>query len=298
MCKGKLALVLGLVGAGGLAGGCQKGEAPPPEAATTTQEAAVKQEEGSAPAGAPAAEKLQEQEVTYTAGDTTMKGYLVYNEALEGPRPGVLVVHEWWGHNEYARDRARALAKQGYTALAVDMYGEGKQAEHPEDAQKFSSQVMSNMEVATARFEAARKLLAEHSTTDPQHISAIGYCFGGGVVLTMARQGADLDAVGSFHGMLPTDDPPAKGEVKAAVFVAHGAADPFIPAETAETFKKQMNQSGAEFRFEAYPGAKHAFTNPEATENGKKFNLPLEYNKEADEKSWAAWLEFLKAHST
>ena len=146
------------------------------------------------------------QELTYSADGLSMKGYLAYDDAQEGKRPGVLVVHEWWGHNDYARRRARMLAELGYVALAVDMYGEGKQANHPDDAGAFSGEVMNNLPAAKARFLAARDLLKAHERVQGEHIAAIGYCFGGGVVLHMARLGVDLDGVVSFHGR--TTPPP------------------------------------------------------------------------------------------
>jgi dienelactone hydrolase len=211
-----------------------------------------------------------------------------------GIRPGVLVVHEWWGHNEYARTRARMLAKLGYTALAVDMYGDGKQADHPDDAGKFSSQIANNMPLGEARFMAALGKLKKHYSVDPSRIAAIGYCFGGGVVLHMARQGADLKGVVSFHGSLSTKTPAEPGRVKAKVMVNHGADDPFVPVEEIEGFKKEMEAAKVNYVFNAYPGAKHSFTNPGADQFGKKFNLPLEYDQEADEASWKAMQEFFK----
>jgi dienelactone hydrolase len=147
---------------------------------------------------------VQSQEVTYRAGDTVLKGYLAYDDSIQGRRPGILVVHEWWGHNAYARKRARMLAELGYTALAVDMYGEGKQAAHPGDAGKFASEVKQNLPLAKERFMAAMELLKQQPTVDSTHIAAIGYCFGGGIVLEMARAGLDLDGVVSFHGSLGT----------------------------------------------------------------------------------------------
>ncbi|RMF61027.1 MAG: dienelactone hydrolase family protein [Calditrichaeota bacterium] len=237
---------------------------------------------------------LKEQEVEYKSGDVTMKGYLVYDDAFSGKRPGVLVVHEWWGHNEYARRRARMLAELGYTALAVDMYGEGKQAAHPEDAGKFASAVMQNLESAKARFLAAMEVLQKHETVDASRIAAIGYCFGGGVVLHMARMGVDLKGVVSFHGSLGTKIPARPGVVKAKVLVCHGAADKFTTPEQIAAFKKEMEEAGVDYRFIEYPDALHSFTNPDADEFAKKFNLPLGYNKAADEKSWADMKAFLK----
>jgi len=154
-----------------------------------------------------AASKIEGKAVDYTSGGVTMKGYIAYDAKIKGKRPAVLVVHEWWGHNEYARKRARMLADMGYTALAVDMYGAGKQATHPDDAGKFSSETMKNFDTAKARFEAAIDLLKKQPSVDPGRIAAIGYCFGGGVVLNMARQGVDLIAVVSFHGSLAAVKP-------------------------------------------------------------------------------------------
>jgi len=224
--------------------------------------------------------------VTYTDGTTTMKGYLAYDDGSSGKRPGILVVHEWWGQNEYVRKRARMLAELGYVALAVDMYGEGKVADHPDDAGKFSGEIRKNMDLGRRRFEAARKLLAGHPLTDPTRIGAIGYCFGGSVVLQMARDGSDLAGVASFHGGLSTDSPAKKGAVKAKVLVATGADDTFVPPDQVEAFRKEMRDAGADFRVISYPGAVHSFTNPDADANGKRFNLPLAYNAEADRKSW------------
>lgn len=225
-------------------------------------------------------------EVEYKANGTAMKGYLVYDDKIKGKRPGVLVVHEWWGLNEYSRKRARMLAELGYTALALDMYGDGKQAHHPEEANKFSSELMKNHDAAKARFEAAHALLVKQDSVDPKRIAAIGYCFGGTIVLEMARSGAELDGVVSFHGNLDTTTPAKPGAVKAKVLVLTGADDPFVPAEQVERFKKEMDAAGVNYKLVIYPGAKHGFTNPDATEFGKKFKIPLEYDKAADEASW------------
>ena len=229
---------------------------------------------------------IVQQEVKYQAeGDITLKGFIAYDDSLDGSRPGVLVVHEWWGHNQYARDRAVMLAELGYVALAVDMYGEGKLASHPEDAQAFSSTVAKNLPLAKARFKAAMDFLNAHPKSDKEKVAAIGYCFGGAVVLQMAREGMDLDAVVSFHGSLPAIQP-ASAAVKAKILVAHGAADPFIKPEHITGFIEEMNQLGADYTFIAYGGALHSFTNPGADKVGEQFQLPLKYNKAADEASW------------
>ena len=170
------------------------------------------------------------EEVSYRAGDTLLKGYLAYDDAVQGKRPGILVVHEWWGHNAYARKRAEMLAGLGYTALAVDMYGDGKTAAHPEDAGKFSGAVRRNLPLMKARFDAARAFLNTQASVDPGKNAAIGYCFGGSVVLEMARVGEDLDGVVSFHGSLGGLSPVTE-KVKARILVLNGADDPFTSAE-------------------------------------------------------------------
>ena len=233
--------------------------------------------------------------VEYTAEGVVMKGCLAYDKDIKGNRPGVLVVHEWWGHNEYARKRARMLANMGYTALAVDMYGDGKQAMHPDDAGKFSSELMKNFDTAKARFMAAFEFLKKQSTVDPGQIAAIGYCFGGGVVLNMARQGIDLKGVASFHGSLTAVKPAEPGTVKAKILVLHGADDKFIKPEQIEGFKQEMKTAGADFQFISYPGVIHSFTNPDADEYAKRFKLPLGYNAEADKMSWEELRKFFDA---
>ncbi len=224
--------------------------------------------------------------VEYSAQGVTLKGYIAYDNSVKGKRPGILVVHEWWGLNDYARKRARMLAGLGYTALAVDMYGEGQTAAHPDDAGKFSSEVMKNFDTAKARFLAGEDLLKKDPTVDPSRIGAIGYCFGGGVVLNMARQGADHKGGASIHGMLMAVKPAEPGAIKAKILVLHGGDDKFTTPEQVQMFKDEMTKAGADYKFIVYPGAMHAFTNPEATEYGKKFNIPLAYNKKADIESW------------
>jgi dienelactone hydrolase len=235
---------------------------------------------------------VQTREVEYRDGDTVMKGYIASDDAVQGKRPGILVVHEWWGHNAYARKRADMLAELGYTALAVDMYGDGKTANHPDDAGKFSGELRKNMPLATARFMAAMKLLQQEPSVDPRKIAAIGYCFGGGVVLEMARSGVDLDGVVSFHGSLAPAVPAKPATVKTKILVLNGADDPFVSAGEIDAFKKEMETAGVDYTFINYPGAVHSFTNPDADTFGREFNLPLAYNQEADEKSWQAMRNF------
>lgn len=224
--------------------------------------------------------------VDYSDGEIKMKGYLAYDDSIAGQRPGIIVVHEWWGHNDYVKKRARMLAKLGYHAIAIDMYGNGKTASHPKDAGKFSGEVKKNMDVAEKRFMAAYDILQKQDNTSKDEIAAIGYCFGGGIVLEMARRGVDLDAVVSFHGSLATKKAAKIGAVKAKVLVLNGEADPFVKAESIAGFKTEMERANVDFKFINYPDAKHAFTNPGADEFGNKFNIPLAYNADADKKSW------------
>lgn len=225
-------------------------------------------------------------EISYATEDTPLKGYISYDENKKGKRPGVIVVHEWWGHNEYTRERADMLAELGYVALAIDMYGNGKQAEHPKDAGKFSGMVMQNIDVAKARFDAAMTVLKADPHVNADEIAAIGYCFGGSVVLTMANLGEDLDAVAAFHSGVQLPVMP-NNRLKAKVLVCNGAADPFVSPESVTAYKAAMDSINADYKYIAYPDAKHAFTSKEADSLGEKFNLPLAYQKEADEKSWA-----------
>jgi len=231
--------------------------------------------------------KVKGTEVTYATDSTNLKGYIAYDENSKAKRPGVLIVHEWWGHNDYVRKRADMLASLGYTAIAVDMYGDGKKADHPGDAGKFAQSVFANLPEAKARFNAAFDLLKNHQSVDGEKMAAIGYCFGGSVVLTMANSGADLDAVAAFHSGVALPVAP-NDKLKARVLVCNGADDPFIGAESIAAYKKAMDSLGANYEYISYPGVKHSFTSKEADANGEKFKLPLAYNAEADQKSWAS----------
>ncbi len=237
---------------------------------------------------------LRGKEIVYQVDGKDFTGYLAWDDAVTGKRPGILVVHEWWGHNAYARQRADKLAELGYTAFALDMYGSGKVADHPEDAKRFMQAVMSDMPQAEKRFNKAKSILQQQATVDPRHVAAIGYCFGGGVVLHMARIGEDLDGVVSFHGSLGTTEPAQKGRVKARVLVFTGAADPFAPAETVTAFEQEMRHAGANFRVVSYPGVKHSFTNPAADGYAARFAMPLAYDPQADEDSWRRTQAFFK----
>jgi dienelactone hydrolase len=235
---------------------------------------------------------LQEREIDYRAGTMPLKGYLVWDDKIAGKRPGVLVVHEFWGLNDYARKRARMLAQLGYTALAVDMYGEGKAFDHPKDATEAMQLVIKNPDLGKERFLAAKTLLEQQPSVDTGKIAAIGYCFGGTTVLTMALAGVDLAGVVSFHGMLPEAKDIKPGSVKARVLVETGADDVMVTAANVEAFNKSLDSAGVKYHVDSYPAAKHGFTNPEADTNAKKFDLPIGYNADADKKSWAALQKF------
>jgi dienelactone hydrolase len=241
----------------------------------------------------PAAAAVKEEPVTYKDGETTMKGVIVYDADRQGKRPGIVMVHEWWGITKHIHNEARDFASQGYTAFIADMYGDAKTADNPKDAGALSSAVMKNPKTMESRFNAAREQLAKHPTVDAARIGAVGYCFGGAVVLNMARAGADLAGVAGFHASLGLNTPaPAPGSVKAKILILNGADDPFVKKEQYATLKADLDAAKAQYRVIEYPGAVHAFTNPEATEIGKKFNLPLRYDAKANEQAKAEASKF------
>ena len=224
---------------------------------------------------------IKEEPVTYKDGDTTMKGFVVYDDAVKGKRPGIVLVHEWWGITRHMHNEARRFAQNGYTAFIADMYGDAKTADNPKDAGELAGGVMKNPQAMQSRFNAARAQLAKHATVDAKKIAAAGYCFGGTVALNMARAGADLAAVAAFHAGLYANTPAPKA-VKTKILVLNGADDPLVKPDQIEAFKKDMDAAKADYRFINLPGAVHAYTNPQATEAGKKFNMPIAYNEKAD----------------
>ncbi len=241
---------------------------------------------------APARAAVQTKELEYRQGDTVLQGFLAWDDAAKGKRPGVLVVHEWWGQNAHARAQAHRLAQAGYVALALDMYGKGKVAEHPKDAQAFAQEATRDAAVMKARFDAAMALLKQQPQVNPAHVAAIGYCFGGGVALAMARAGEPLDAVVTFHGAPPPPGP-AAAKVRTHVLIQAGGADPMVPKEKVDAMAKELRDAGADVRVITYPGAQHSFTNPDADKAG----MPgLAYDADADRKSWAAMLDWFKKY--
>jgi len=236
--------------------------------------------------------EVKTQEIEYEQGGTTLQGFVASPAAAKGKRPGVLVVHEWWGHNEHARNQARRLAEAGYVGFAVDMYGKGKVATHPEDAKAFATAVTKDPDLVAARFQAGLAALRQQPGVDPEKIAVVGYCMGGTIALAMARAGADVDAVATFHaGLTPPTVPARKGEFKPKVLVQTGGADPMVPPAQIAAFEEEMKAAGVDVQVVTYPGVKHSFTNPDA---GKAGMEALAYDREADRESWKRLTAFLK----
>ncbi|WP_224750143.1 dienelactone hydrolase family protein [Halomonas sp. ML-15] len=228
----------------------------------------------------------------YTADGETYHGYLARSASDTTPRPAVLIVHEWWGLNDYVKHRADQLAALGFVALAVDMYGEGQTADHPDQAGEFSSQVMQNWPGARNRLEAAMAQLREHPAVADGGMAAIGYCFGGSVVMNMALAGMPLEAVISYHGS-PTQAVDAPADFGGAVQIHNGAADPMVARDDLEAMADALTATGAEVEVINYHDATHGFTNPGADAAGEAFGLPLGYDPIADAVSWQSTLLLL-----
>jgi dienelactone hydrolase len=240
----------------------------------------------------PAAQNIVTEEITYKVDNKPFTGFVAYDRSRQY-RPGVLIVHEWWGHNDYVRKRAEQLAGLGYVAMALDMYGGGKHVHHPDEAGKLAGEVKARVDLAQQRFTAALNVLKDHPAVNRQQLAAIGYCFGGNIVLNMARAGLDLDGVVSFHGSLEAIEGEARqGVVKASILVLNGADDPLVPQQQREAFMEEMSAAGVDFEFINYPGAKHAFTNPDADKFAEQFGLPLAYDAGADQQSWQKMRDF------
>ena len=232
------------------------------------------------------------QEIAYESRGVPLTGYLAYDSETKARRPAILVVHEWWGHNAYARKRAEMLAGLGYVGFALDMYGEGKVTDHPDDAKKFMQQALSDQKVLFDRFQAALEFIKQHEMVDDNYIVAIGYCFGGGVVLNMARAGVNIRGVVSFHGSLATKTPAQKDQVTAKVVVFHGANDAFISMEQVAAFEQEMKAANVDYDLVVYEAAEHSFTNPAADEIAEQHSMPVSYDEQADQNSWEQMQEF------
>jgi len=229
-------------------------------------------------------DSLQTETVTYNIGNTTYKSFIAYQPA-KGKRPAILVIPEWWGLNDYPKSRAKQLADLGYVAMALDTYGNGQIASNPQEAEKLATPFYQNPQLTKTVVDAALAKLKTFPEVDTNNLAAIGYCYGGYVVLNAAKLGADLKGVVSFHGNL-SGVAPDKNLLKAKILVCQGSADKFVGPAEQNIFKKQMDSIHADYTFKVYPNATHAFTNPAATETGKKFNMPIQYNAEADKNSW------------
>ncbi len=229
---------------------------------------------------------IQTKTIEYNDGDTVLAGFLAWDDALMGKRPGVLVVHEWWGLNDYAKGRAEQLAAEGYVAFALDMYGDDKVTNHPEQAGTWMKQITSNIDLWTRRARLGLDVLVSQPQVNTSKAAAIGYCFGGATVMQMAYAGAPVKAVVSFHGSLP----PAAASVASIgprVLVAHGRDDKFIPAERIVAFQEGLDRAKADWEMTIYSGTRHGFTNPGAGAYGID---NLAYNETADKRSWAAMM--------
>ena len=238
---------------------------------------------------------IKTEEIEYSHNGAKLTGYLAYDDSKSGKRPGVIVVHEWWGHNDHARNRSKMLAEAGYTALALDMYGSGKLANHPKKAGEFMNAAFSNWVDSQARYNKALEILKGHKTVDATRIGSIGFCFGGAVSIKMAKGGADLKGVVGFHSALPMEPAITKNSMKAAVLIINGSEDGFLKPETVAAFSEDMFKANVDFTYMNLKGVKHSYTNPQADEFAKKFNIAaLQYSKKADEQAWAAMLSFFK----
>lgn len=241
-------------------------------------------------AGGQVSAELKTESIDYQVNGETFTGYMAYDDRFDGQRPGVLVVHEWWGHNEFAQKQAERLAAEGYTAFALDMYGSGKLAEHPDDAQQFMKEATGDPEQIKARFMAAKELLQTHGSVNRNQIAAQGYCFGGAVVLNMARMGVDLDAVVSYHGSLGSPVAAEAGRIQPRIHVYTGGADTMVPSDQVSSFVKEMQDAEADVTVVSFPGVQHSFTNPGADKVADKFNMPIAYDEGAADRSWQGTL--------
>jgi dienelactone hydrolase len=235
--------------------------------------------------------EVKSKPIPYKHGDLELEGYYAWDDAVQGKRPGVLIVHEWWGLNDYARQRADQLAKLGYAAFALDMYGKGKLTEHPAEAREWAAKVRKNVDEWQKRAMAGFDVLKSQEQCDTSRIAAMGYCFGGSTVLQMAYTGADLKGVVTFHGALPIPEEAQAKAIRARILVCHGAADRFIPEDVIEKFRHVLDETGVDWMMVYYAGARHSFTDPDADKHGVD---GMKYQKKADERSWDEMREFYK----
>ena len=237
----------------------------------------------------PAVAAIKSEFVEYKQGETVLEGYLVYDDAIKGQRPGVLVIHQWLGLTDNEKMRANMLAEMGYIAFAIDIYGKGIRPKESSAAGAEAGKYRKDLPLFRERINAGLQTLLKNSNVDPKRVAAIGYCFGGGAALELARSGANVAGVVSFHGSLTTTMPAVAGKIPAKVLVCHGADDPFVPMKDVEGFLDEMRAAGADYQFIAYSGAVHAFTQNEAGNDNSK---GAAYNEKADKRSWQAMKDF------
>lgn len=233
--------------------------------------------------------EVQTRRVEYKHGNTVLEGYLAYDDDIQGKRPGVMVVHEWTGLGPYVQQRAKQLAELGYVAFAIDMYGKGIRPKNNKEAAAQATIYRSDRKLMRDRAAAGLKVLQQNDLTDKNRIAAIGYCFGGGTVLELARSGADVDGVVSFHGNLDTPNPNDARNIKGKVLVLHGAEDPLVPPKQVLGFAQEMSQAKVDWQMIAYGNAVHSFTNPNA---GNDKSKGVAYNLLADKRSFADMRQF------
>ena len=226
--------------------------------------------------------------IDYRVGDNIHQAYLANDDSVSGPKPGIIIVHEWWGVNDYIVDRTHQLAELGYVALAIDMFGNGKTAENPDEAGELMNGVLGDMETGTAALRAGYEVLLEQPSVDEEKTAAVGYCFGGAMVLHMARIGLPLAAVASFHGALGSFHQAQPGSISARILVCHGEADSMVTMDDVAGFRAEMDAARANYEVKLYADAKHGFTSREADVNGSKYGIDVGYNAAADQASWQA----------
>jgi dienelactone hydrolase len=227
--------------------------------------------------------------VEYKQGDTTLEGFLAYDDSTTKPRPGVLLIHDWMGVGDYAKSRAKQVAELGYVAFAADIYGKGVRPVDAKEASALAGKYKDDRALFRERLKAGLAQLTGNKLVAPGQVAAIGYCFGGTGVLEVARSGQDVKGVVSSHGGLNTPTPGDARNVKGRVLVLHGADDPFVKPDEVAAFKKEMEDAKVKYEFVAYPGAVHSFTRPDAGNDNSK---GAAYNETADKQSWAAMKKF------
>ena len=233
--------------------------------------------------------QVHTERIEYRHGDTVLEGHLAYDATIKGKRPGVLIVHQWKGLTDYEMKRAEMLARLGYNVFALDIYGKGVRPKSSQEAGAEAGKYKNNRALLRARAQAGLAVLQKHELTDPRRVAAIGYCFGGTAVIELARSGADIAGVVSFHGGLDSPQPADGTKIKCKVLALHGADDPFVPAKDLAAFEDEMRQAKVDWQLVKYGGAVHSFTDWNAGDNPQQ---GAAYNERADRRSWEAMKQF------